>query len=221
MTMTGDALASGAKTAKFESGGRGLTDCQYDYRVMTKEHFLEKYDVSSEAYDHLDAPDELKVRDGWSPIRKTPEAKEPVVIDRRPKYEPDPLENATWTVELIATLTPQQYKYRYQEDPRFWMAVHKLTPHKCSWAPLGDIVILERIPEKRHFLDKAEVTAEKSLKCIVIAASKKAQAEGVNAGDTVMIRSYTGTGISVDDYMYETVPYQDILFRISDPFASF
>ncbi len=228
----GDALARGAHSAEFESGGSKFkTEAEYDRRVMNQVEFLEKYEISEEDYSNLiEAPSDdarwksLKVRDGYVPLnmrdRKKTETEEPkiTVTDRRPSYAEDPFEKATWTKELIESLTPQQYQYRYKEDPRFWEAVHKICPRKCPYTAFGDNVILERIPEKRHFLDKADVAAEKPLRCLVLVASKKAQEAGIQSGDTVMIRSFTGTGIKIEDSVFEVVPYQDILFKINSFF---
>ena len=231
MALAGDVLARGAASAEFESGGRKLEESRYDRRVLSKEEFLEKWDLTplnasdvsdDAAYEVLHQVDEmngdwpeLKVKEGYVPPHlrnlKT-EPKEPVVIDRRPKYEKDPLETAVWTKELIQSLTPQQHLYRYKEDPRYWEAFHKLTPPPSPGQPLGDTVIMERIPEKRHFLDQADAAAQKPLQCLVIAASKKAQEYGIEAGSRVMIRSYTGTGITVNGYDYEVLSYHDILF---------
>src|SRR5579862_5838325 len=83
MALAGDVLARGAASAEFESGGRKLEESRYDRRVLSKEEFLEKWDLTplnasdvsdDAAYEVLHQVDEmngdwpeLKVKEGYVP----------------------------------------------------------------------------------------------------------------------------------------------------------
>lgn len=89
--------------------------------------------------------------------------------------------------------------------------------------PVGDKVLLWRVPEIESLIEQADIAARLPLVCVVCAVSdrpsdaySKAALESLHVGDTVTVLSQTGTDIAVDGTAFVVLHVHDILVRLGD-----
>jgi hypothetical protein len=230
----GDSLAAGAISAEFMSGGKGLPEPRYDRRTKSQIEYMEKYVVDEEMYRHLGHIDEnqgnsfddfdwnsIRVRDGYLPdaLRNMSKGEDPekplTVVDRRPTYEPDPLDSIEWNKDLIEGLAPHLFKIRYRDDRRFWEAVHKFCPLRLPGRANGRLVLTERVPELKHVLLGGTEDVARPVECLVLDVPEEIYHYEM-VGNRVVIRHHSGTDIDLNGVTYTLVDESDILLILAN-----
>lgn len=97
--------------------------------------------------------------------------------------------------------------------------------------PLGDYIVVKRIPEPEGVVVLADISKEKPIQCEVVAVphdlKKWAKLSDVNdpystivvtpileVGDKVLIRRYSGTEVEIDKQEYTLILIHDVLLKL-------
>jgi co-chaperonin GroES (HSP10) len=78
--------------------------------------------------------------------------------------------------------------------------------------PLGDYIVVKRIPEPEGVVILADISKELPLNCEVIGVSSKVTE--IVKGDKVLVRRYSGTIVEVDKQEYTLILIQDVLLKL-------
>lgn len=99
-------------------------------------------------------------------------------------------------------------KRRYYDD----------VPVVFNHVPIGDYLVVKRIPEEEGLIVEADIAKDKPLRCEVVAVSPYATSEysraalgAISAGDKILIRRYAGTEVKVDGIEYTLIMVLDVL----------
>jgi chaperonin GroES len=87
--------------------------------------------------------------------------------------------------------------------------------------PIGDYIVVKRIPEPEGLIIEADVAKDKPINCRVVAISQhpsselaRAALQALKIGDTVLIRRYSGTEVKVNRDEYTLVIIFDVLLKL-------
>lgn len=87
--------------------------------------------------------------------------------------------------------------------------------------PIGDYIVVRRIPEPEGLIIEADVAKDKPVNCQVIAVSAhpssdlaRAALQALTPGDRVLIRRYSGTEVKVNGDEYTLVIIFDVLLKL-------
>lgn len=85
--------------------------------------------------------------------------------------------------------------------------------------PLGDYIVVKRIPEPEGVVVLADISKEKPVQCEVIAVSHFLQtlpikSGGIGVGDKVLIRRYSGTEVEIDKQEFTLILIHDVLLKL-------
>jgi len=96
-------------------------------------------------------------------------------------------------------------------------------PQPFNAHPIGDYIVVKRIPEPEGLIVEADVAKDKPINCEVVAVSEHPSSEYASAalqsigpGDKVLIRRYSGTEVKVNGQEYTLVIIFDVLLRLGE-----
>lgn len=91
-------------------------------------------------------------------------------------------------------------------------------PGPFNHVPIGDYLVVKRIPEEEGLIVEADIAKDKPLRCEVIAVSPYATSEysraalaAITTGDRIFIRRHAGTEVKVDGIEYTLIMVLDVL----------
>lgn len=94
-------------------------------------------------------------------------------------------------------------------------------PVEFTHSPIGDYLVVRRIPEPEGLIVEADVAKDKPINCEVVAVSQhpssdlaSAALQSIHTGDKVLIRRYSGTEVKVNGIEYTLVMIFDVLLKL-------